>query len=307
MATTFDSTGRTRLATKLSGYGNVPGQKTTGGKTSTSYGGLSSGYFAQGGTPAPPTFTASIPAAPAQAQAQAGTGPQLSTASSGGGVAHGDPRDPTYWTDVAKIHNTFGTNEASYNLQETQGRTKLTDTLAQYDKQEPIDIGNTRGSYNNAGLFYSTRLGGATTDIVSKYGEARNSANAGFKGLTDQLAILRNQNQNENGVDAQGNLTGTNYLDALNAGIGRSSAADQALAEQNILAGLNPDGSPKAQDSGGGDVGGNAGPAPGSVVNGQFQSQILNPNVVSAINQWIKQANSKPRVVSSSAQRTTGR
>jgi hypothetical protein len=154
------------------------------------WGGLSSGYFTQGGTPAPPTFTASIPAAPAQAQAQAGAGPQLSTASSGGGVAHGDPRDPTYWTDVAKIHNTFGTNEASYNLQETQGRTKLSDTLAQYDKQQPIDIGNARGSYNNAGLFYSTRLGGAEGDITSKYGMARNSARAGFQGLTDQLAIL---------------------------------------------------------------------------------------------------------------------
>lgn len=302
--TTFDSTGRTKLATKLSGYGNVPGQKPLTSKTSSAYGGLSSGYFQQGGTAAPPTFTAQVPTAAPQAAAQAGAGPQLSTSSSGGGVAHGDPRDPTYWTDVAKIHNTFGTNEASYNLQETQGRTKLTDTLAQYDKDEPINISNARGNYNSSGLFYSSRLGGAETDITSKFGKARGEANAGFKGLTDQLTILRNQNQNENGVDANGNLTGTNYLDALNAGIGRRTAADQALAEQNILAGLNPDGTPKAQDNA---SGGAAAPQPGSVVNGQFQSQILNPNVVSAINQWIKQANSKPRVLSSTAQRTTGR
>lgn len=260
-------------ATKLSGAGKAPGMPAVGNSGVPAN---TPAYSANTGST--PTFTAT-----------AGAAPQLSNASSGGGVAHGDPRDPTYWTDVAKIQNTFGTNDTSYNTQQTQGQTALDSKLGELDKQEPIDKSNASGSYNNSGLLYSTRLTGALGDIASQFGTQRTNARTGFTNLVNNLNILRNQNQNENGRGPNGELTGTNYLDALNSGIGRSASADQAAAQANLLAGLNADGTPKA----------GAAPAgqPGQMVNGQFVSGgITSPSTAALINQWIQQAgkNKKP-------------
>lgn len=276
-------------ATKLPGYGNVPGQKqSTASRPLNAWG------------PAPiPNFTPQTPAAALYAAPQAGAKPEISSGTAAGGVAHGDPRDPTYWTDVAKVNNTFNTNVSDYDRQDTAGLTARDNALAALDKQQPIDTSNARGQYNDAGLFYSSKLTSAETGITSAYDTNRTAARTGYSDLLSHLNILRNQNQNENGRDAQGNLTGTNYLDALNAATGRQITADQAAASANVLAGLNPDGSPK-------DQGGSTAPPPGGMVNGQFQSQILSPGVTSLINQWIA-GSKKPTAYGSKPQKTTGR
>jgi hypothetical protein len=232
---TFGATKKpTSTATKTGGVGNVPGMKLPQPtKPLTQWGGASGWQIGQ----APPTFT---PQTPNFSPAAAGSGPPPTAAGTG---VPGDPRDPTYWTEVAQIHQTFGTNLAGYDLQEKQGQTKLTNALDSYDKQQPIDTSNARGSYNNSGLFYSSRLGQAETGITEKYDTARTDAKAGFAGLHDSLAILRNDNQNKYGTGPNGELTGTAYLNALNAGTGRATASDTALANQNILAALlNPSG-----------------------------------------------------------------
>jgi hypothetical protein len=229
-------------ATKVGGGGYVPGYGKVGSTKSigSGFGGkLTNSLSTSLAANVVPTFTAQVPTVAPQTQAKAGEAPQLSNGQSGSGAAvaaHNDPRDPTYWTDVAKIQNTFSQNEAQYNLQQQQGQTQLTNTIAQLDRQNPIDIGNARGNYNNAGLFYSSRLGGTEGDINYQYGQAKNTANTGYGNLVDQLNILRNSNQAQYGRGPNGELTGTAYLDALNAGIGRASAADAEYAQQNLLA-----------------------------------------------------------------------
>lgn len=297
MASLYKSATLGRTATKISGYGSVPGQKQ-----SKPYGGIPGSAPAVGlSAPANtvPNFTPQTPAGASYAGAQAGAAPQLSTAASGGAVAHGDPRDPTYWTDVAKINDTFGSNESKYNLQQTQAQTSRDNALAALDKQQPVDTSNARGQYNNSGLFYSSRLTGAEGNITSAYEKNRNDTKAGFTNLVDQLGLLRADNQKQYGKGPNGELTGTAYLDALNAGVGRATAADQAAAQANLLAGLNADGSPKAAPA--------QAPQPGGMVNGQFQSQILSPGVTGLINQWINQSKNPLKVTSSKPQKTTGR
>lgn len=230
-------------ATKTTGYGNVPGYGKVGGTPKLNKTPKFGSPALQQAPAGLPSFNSlSPPAVAPQAAPQAGTAPQLSTGSSGGGVA-ADPRDPTYWTDVAKIKNTFDTTNQSYDLQESQGRTQLNTSLAALDRQQPIDTSNQKGTYNNSGLFYSSKLTGAETELTHKYDEDRTGARAGFGNLVDSLNILRRQNKNQYGTGPNGELTGTAYLDALNAGVGRSTEADTARANSNTLAGLNPDGS----------------------------------------------------------------
>lgn len=255
-------------ATKTSGYGNIPGPKTatkTGSKSNVP------GIKAPYGAPAPgavPTFTPSMPTGASFAAAQAGQAPELSGGGSGGGVA-GDPRDPTYWTDVAKIKNTFDTSNQSYDLQQQQGQTQLNTQLAALDRQQPIDASNQKGSYNNSGLLYSSRLTGAQGELTHQYDTNRTSARGGYGNLVDQLNILRKQNKNQYGEG------GTAYLDALNAGVGRSTDADRAAAANNSLVGM------PAAASG-------AGAPNGLSADGKtFTSDIMDPNTVAAINKWI--------------------
>lgn len=171
--------------------------------------------------------------APSYAGVQkASGGAQLGSGGDAGGATVGDPRDPTYWTDIAKINQTFGNQMAGYDLQETQGKTTLTNALANYDKAQPIDISNARGSFNNSGLFYSTRLGQAQGDIVTKYGDARTQANTGFNNLVSGLNIERNNTTNQFGVG------GTGYAEAFNNAAGRQGERDAALAQQNAFAQL---------------------------------------------------------------------
>lgn len=237
-------------ATKQSGYGNAPGYGKVGGAAklnTTPKFGSPALQQAPAGLPSFNAYTP--PAAVPQAGAQAGAAPQLSNASSagGGGVA-ADPRDPTYWTDVSKIHNTFGTNNTSYDQQQTQGQTQLTNTLAALDRQQPIDTSNQRGQYNDSGLFYSTKLTGASGELIHNYETNRTNANAGFGNLVSQLTILRKQNQDTYGTGPNGELTGTAYSDALNNTVGRATTADQLAAQNNSLVGL-------PGDSGGGSNG----------------------------------------------------
>lgn len=236
MATKKFKIGYPSFAAKTGGYGNVPGQTQSNVKPiGSGIGGkLTNSLSSSAAQNTPPTFTPQVPSGANYAAAQAGGAPQLSNAGSGGGTT-GDPRDPTYWTDVAKIKQTFDTNTSSYNLQQTQAQTSMDNALQALDKQEPIDVSNARGSYNNAGLFYSSKLTGATGDLTSQYGTKRGEARTGFSNLVDQLNILRNTNQNTYGTGPGGALTGTAYLDALNAGVGRQTAADQAAAAANAL------------------------------------------------------------------------
>lgn len=213
----------TKKATKLPGYGNTPGQ--TQSKVPTQ------GFGNQPNSISlPPTFH---PQVPQYAAAQAGVAPQVGGA--GGGGTSSDPRDPTYWSEVGKIWQTFGTNNDSYNLQESQGKTQLTTAIAALDKQEPVDKSNTRGSYNANGGFYGSRLGSALTDLTGKYKDSRIAANTGFGNLVDSLNILRNNNQVQYGRGPNGELTGSAYTDALNAGVGRATTADTTAADNNAL------------------------------------------------------------------------
>lgn len=218
------------VATKVSGYGNIPGAPKMGtpalqkspilpGFTNQAFGG----------------FTPSLPGqAATSSTAAAVAAPALST---GGGSSAStvDPRDPTYWTNIAKINDAFTTTNAQLDQQETQGRTDLTNNLAALDKQQPIDTSNARGTYNNSGLFYSTKLTGAEGDITSKYGDARTAANTGFNSLLNNININRTANQKANGAG------GTGYADALNDASGRAVSAAQASAAAGGLAGPPPD------------------------------------------------------------------
>lgn len=181
---------------------------------------------------AAPGVAATNAIVPSFGSAQKATGPQLGAGGDVGGATTGDPRDPTYWTDIAKIKQTYGNTMAGYDLQQTRGQTALTDALASYDKAEPIDISNARGSFNNSGLFYSTRLGQAQGDIVSKYKDARTKANTGFNDLVSGLNIERGNttaNYGEGGIA---------YADAFNNATGRQTERDTTSANNNALAQL---------------------------------------------------------------------
>lgn len=158
--------------------------------------------------------------------------PQLGGGGEVGGASSADPRDPTYWTDIAKINQTFQGTMSGLDLQETKGRTTLTNALAGYDKAEPIDISNARGSYNNSGLFYSTRLGQAEGGIVSKYGAARTDARQGFNDLLSGIDIERGTQRATYGPG------GTAYGEAFNNAAGRQTDRDTTSANNNALASL---------------------------------------------------------------------
>lgn len=265
---------RSALATKLSGYGNVPGQKAgTPKPIGSGFGGKLSNSLSNS-LSSTPTFTAQVPGSAAYGAAQAGAAPTIGAGGSGAG-ATGDPRDPSYWTDVAKINQTFNTNNQSYDLQQTQAQTSRDNALTQLDKQQPIDVTKQRAGFNSSGLLYSTALSNAKGDLDSQYDTNRTNTKTGFTNLVDQLNILRNTNQATYGTGPGGALTGTAYLDALNAGIGRQTTTDTSSAAAGTLA-------PMASQ-------------PGQVVNGQFQSSILSPHTTNLINQWIQQANKKKK------------
>jgi hypothetical protein len=279
------------------GYGNVPGmgKQSNPKPMGSGFGGGLTNSLGTGAANVIPTFTPQVPGGPNFQAAQGGQQAQLGAGGGSGGTAsHTDPRDPTYWTDTIKIKNTFDANDTSYNQQQTAGQTALDKAIASYDKQEPIDTSNARGQFNNAGLFYSSKLTGAEGDIASTYSTRRTDARAGFAGLVNSLNTLRGQNQQTYGRGPNGELTGTAYLDALNNATGRQEDRDSAAATANILAGLNPDGSPKEQAAA-------PGPQPGQLVNGQFVSGgITSPATAALINQWIQQNNQKPPVVTGS-------
>jgi hypothetical protein len=256
-------------AVKLPGQGNVPGVGAVGAN----------------GTP---SAAANIPGAPTFAAATTPGGPQYGEGSAPGGTTT-DPRDPTYFSDLGKIQQYYQNTAADYDRQQTLGQQSLTDSLNKLNYQHPIDIGNARGSYNNAGLFYSTRLSGAEGDIEHKYADAETGAKTGFKNLVDSLDINRNRLKSTYGEG------GTEYQDALGRAVGRQSDRDAAAAQLQLLATLG--------QGGGGAPAAAAPPTPGGMVNGQFQSTILSPGITSLINEWIN----KPRVTKSTAQKTTGR
>lgn len=226
-------------ASKLNGYGNVPGYGKVTNATKLSKApkfGTPALQQAPTGLPSFNAYTA--PPAATYSAAQAGSSPDLSNSGSASGSGPGvaaDPRDPTYWTDVAKIKNTFDTTNQGYDLQQTQGQTQLNNSLAALDRQQPIDTSNQSGQYNDNGLFYSSKLTGAEGELIHQYATNRTNSKTGFTNLVDSLNILRKQNQNQYGTGANGELTGTAYGDALNNAVGRATTADQLAAQQNSL------------------------------------------------------------------------
>jgi hypothetical protein len=241
-------------ATKLPGRGVVPGMGTVGAA------GVS------------PTYQANIGTTPTFQPAQAGAGVQLGQGGAAGTASTTDPRDPTYFSDIARIQNYYNNTTADYQHQQDLGRRTLTDTLNQLATQQPIDTTSARKSYNNAGLFYGTALSNAEGDITSKYNKANTDANTGYNDLVDNLTTLRGRLQNQYGTGANGELTGSAYTDAFQGAVGRQTDRDSAAAQNQLLASLihpqaapTTPGAPPAPVSLGSVIPGAVGPSVGSI------------------------------------------
>lgn len=140
-----------------------------------------------------------------------------------------DPRDPTYWTNVGALNFAYNNAVAGLGTRDVAASTKLANSLADFNRQEPIDTQHQRENYNDQGLFYSGHLGEAYGNLVADYARKRTGARDEFASehadYLSQLDFL----SGKLGYD-----TGTE----LNNATGRQIDADTTSANNNSLAQL---------------------------------------------------------------------
>lgn len=160
--------------------------------------------------------------APAPAAPVSGVGSSAASIGSVGSAAAPDPRDATYFNDIAKLEQFYSTRKADLQAGSDQDTRDLAKSNADLDVQRPKDDLSAKQNANKAGLFYSGFLGKNLGEIETSYANRRAALQTSFQ--DNQNARARQSADLEANYGAQG----LNRNDILLAANARQSERDLA-------------------------------------------------------------------------------